>query len=181
MMKKLNDEIKLLIEQRILEAAKNQMTQKLLSIAKNLGSQIIAQNIFHNKLIDVWHLDDEIIYDPTNIQEIDEDEWNTSDLGFHFDGLKCGVNLCITAMIYDNKLNEIKATYNGYITYAEIDGELKSYAPFPAWENAVDMFYEAAVQMEKKKAAKGKAIRQEENRKKMDSFWTKFRRLWGYN
>lgn len=156
------------------------MTKKLLTIAENLGKKIIAQSVVGNKLDDPWRLEDEdMVYDPTVIHEADED-WSSTDLGFHFDGLKCGINLCITAMLYDNKLSELKATFNGYVVFCEEEGELKAYAPFPTWENAVEMFYEAALDIEKKRLLRAKEVRQTASKERMNEFWSLFRRLWGY-
>ena len=174
------EKIKALIEQRVIEATKKQMTQKLLLIAKYLGRPIIAQSVLGTKLEDPWRLEEDIIYDPTNLPIQDPDEWSTTERGFHFDGLSCGINLCVTALMYDRKVEELKATFNGYMVFAEAEGALKAYAPFPAWENAVNMFYEAAVQKEKKRLLQEKEQRQEENRKKAAGFWQKFRMLWGY-
>lgn len=174
------EKIRALIEQRVIEATKKQMTQKLLLIAKFLGRPIIAQSILGNKLDDPWRLEEDIIYDPTNLPLQDPDEWSTTERGFHFDGLSCGINLCITALFYDRKVEELKVTYNGYMVFAESEGVLRAYAPFPAWENAVTMFHEAAVQKEKKKLIEEKQHKQEDNRRKRESFWQKFRMLWGY-
>lgn len=188
MNERFQDNVHALIEQRVIEASKKQVPQKLLSVAKWLGRPIIAQTLFGDRLDDTWKYDDDMIYDPNSIptMKFSEDrtyeggEWGSLDRGYNFDGLKCGINLCITALLYDNKLDELKATYNGYLVFAEIEGALKAYAPFPAWENALDMFYEAAVQREREQTIKEKAKRQEVNRQKMKNFWQKFRMLWGY-
>lgn len=175
MAEKFDEKIKLLIEQRVIQATKNQTTVKLYNIAKYLGKPIISQSIFNDA-----PQEDPIFYDGNKIDVRDPDDWNTIEYGMYFDGLKYGVNLCITALIYDGKLDELKATYNGYLVYAESEGELKAYAPFPSWERPVDMFYEAAIQAEKEKAKQEQIQRRETNRKKMSDFWKKFKSLWGF-
>lgn len=180
MSERFKEKINSLIEQRIMEATKKQITQKLLCVSKYLGRKITAQSMFADPLRDHWQTDEDLIYDPNHISTNDPDDWTITDRGFYFDGLKCGINLCVTVLLYDDKVSELKATYNGYLVYAEIEGEVKAYAPFPAWENALDMFHEAAVQVEKKRMMEHKEIRQEDNRQKMQSFWQKFRMLWGF-
>lgn len=174
------EKVHALIEQRVIDATKKRLTQKLMLVAEYLGKPIVAQSAFGDRYFDPYVREDPMIYDDDPIPVHDPDEWSTSERGFHFDGLKVGINLVVTALTYDGKLDELKATYNGYLVFAEIEGELKAYAPFPAWEDAVDMFYEAALQREKKRTVEKREQRQEENRQKMQSFWQKFRMLWGY-
>lgn len=180
MQEKFEDKVKSLIEQRVIEATKKQITKKLFCIAKQMGRPIISQSIVRNKFNEIWRYEEDFIYEPqTLVQE--PHEWDTLDMGYYFDGgLKCGLNLCVTAMVYDEKLSEIKATYNGYLVFAEAEGELKAYAPFPLWEEATDMFYAAALEKEKQYLLKEKESRKERNKQKMFSFWQKFRAIWGY-
>jgi hypothetical protein len=177
---KFDEKIRSLIEQRVIESTKKRITQKLLMISKYMGRPIISQSVIGD-LEESWHRQGDygLLYDPTKIYDA-EDVGEPYDRGYHFDGLKCGINLCITVMVFDNKISELKATYNGYLVFAEMEGELKAYAPFPAWEDAMDMFYEGAVQMEKKKMEQEKAKRQEANKRAFSSYWQKFRMLWGY-
>lgn len=185
MSERFQDKIQSLVEKRVIEATKKQLTQKLVLISKYLGRPIIAQTLFSRDFDD--RQEEDFIYDRNiPMMEFSEDrqyavsDWEDRDTGFHFDGLRCGINLCITTLIYDNKLDELKATYNGYVVFAEVEGELKAYAPFPAWEDAVEMFYEAAVEIERKKLMEQNAKKKLENQEKMKSFWQKFRMLWGY-
>lgn len=173
----MKEKIKALIEQRVIEATKKQMTQKLLLISKMLGRPIVSQtSVVGTKLENPW--EEDLIYDPMRVH--DADDWDTTDIGYYFDGLSCGINLCVTALIYDGKVYELKTTYNGYLVFVEKDGELKAYAPFPAWEDAVNMFYEAAVQREKARELKMKVEREAENKKRRATFWQTIRSLWGY-
>jgi hypothetical protein len=174
------DRIKSLVEQRVIEAARKQMNLKLSSIAKQLGKPIISQSVFSNYLPDVWALPDEdIIYDPSVVQTADED-WNENQIGYSFDGLKFGVNLCINILIYEDKVVEIKTTFNGYLVYAEIEGDIEAYAPFPAWEDYVEMFYQGATEKEKDRIIKEYEDKKEEKNKRFKKFWESFRGLWGY-
>ena len=176
----LEEKLRAFKEQRIIEATKKRLTQKLITIAKYMGRPVIAQHVISNKLDDPWQLQDEVmVYDPTTNILNAEDSY-TSDLGYHFDGLKCGINLCVTSMYFAGKVSELKATFNGYLVFAESEGELKAYAPFPVWENAMDMFYEGAIVQEKKRLSEEKQKRQEDNKRQMGTFWTRFRMLWGY-
>lgn len=177
---KFEDKIQSLIEERTIAAIKKQVSQKLQSIARNLGKPILSQNYMHSKMNNVDDMDHELnmIYDPIQIDEMAD--WHVTENGYYFDGLKYGVNLSIIALIYEDKLFELKATYNGYLVFAEIDGILKAYAPFPLWENAMEMFYEGSSQREKKRIAKEREEKKEMNKKRMQSFWEKFRHSWGF-
>lgn len=169
--------IQLLIEQRIVQATKKEITHKCATVARELGRPIIAQTIFQNVLPDPWELADDLVYDPEKVHEAQD--WTESERGFAFDGLRYGINLCITALTFDDKLLELKVTYNGYLVYAEIDGRLKAYAPFPTWENALAMFYQGAVQKKSRREESERLERQESQRRKWAQFWTSFKRLWG--
>lgn len=156
-MSEFEDKIQLWKDKRIIESVEKKITQKLESISKNLGRPIISE----------YGVDE-------------EDLPITEYLGHYFDGLKYGINLCITCMIYEDKLVDIKATYNGYLVYHEIEGTLEAYAPFPEWENALEMFYEGT-----KKTDKQNIIKERENARKINmklaySFWEKFRHTWGF-
>lgn len=172
------ENIKSLVEKRIIEATKKQITAKLFCIAKNLGKPIISQGLFSNPLVNVWETENDMIYDPNKV--MDADNWDTHQLGYSFDGLKCGINLCVTALCEHDKLSEIKATFNGILVFAEMDGEIKAYAPFPAWEQPLMMFYDAATTSEKKKVEEQKEEIRISNQNKLSKYWEKFRKLWGY-
>lgn len=173
------EKIQSIIEERLIQATKKELTKKLTTIAQMLGKPIIAQSSLSTKLDDPWSLEDPFIYDPVvNIREADDD-WNTSERGYYFDGLKCGLNLCVTVMSYDSKITDIKATWQGYLVYLEVDGELKAYAPFDAWEDVLNMFYQAAVARQKKREEVEKKEKAEENKRKVSQFWERFRQYWG--
>lgn len=175
----MREKIKELIEQRIIEATKKQVSSKLNNIARSLGNPIIASTAFNNYLPDAWALPDEdVIYDPTVIH--DAEEWEEENRGFHFDGLKFGVNLVITSLMYGKQVVELKATYNGYLVYAEIEGDLRAYAPFAVWEENMEMFYEGAIAKEKSRMQAEKEQAKEDLKKRFSNFWKSFRMLWGY-
>ena len=179
------EKLRVLVEERRILAIKNQIAPKMISIAKNLGQKIVGTTIFDNRLSDAWRADDNgFFYDNSaeihTVEEDDGENWTEYDVGFAFDGLKCGINLCITCMAFDNKVVEIKATYNGYLVFAEIEGVVKAYAPFPAWEDALNMFYEGAIIREKHNHDKERKEKEKERRKRFAKFWEAFKNLWNY-
>lgn len=178
----MNEKIERLIEDRINEATRKQINVKCNCIARSLGKPIAARSMFTNYLPDVWALptEDDMIYDPSRIREAEEWENSGEDLGWAFDGLRFGINLCIHAMTYEKRVVELKTTFNGYLVYAEIEGQIKAYAPFPAWENHVNMFYEGALAQEKTRLDKEKQLKLAEKKRRFANFWESFRLLWGY-
>lgn len=168
----MHEKVRALIERRIIEANEKKITNKLYSVAKVLGRSIISQNESGTFLQDVWKLPDD---------ELPEyDDWEQQQHGFYFDGLKCGINLCIKAIVYDEMLYEIKSSYNGYLVYHEEEGQLRAYAPFPEWENQLEMFYEASVLKEQRITQHAKQEKEEQKRKRGESFFKMIRSLWGY-
>lgn len=164
--------IKALIDKRTIQAAKNDLVKKFQVIIKAFGKPIIEQNISYSLLPDFWELESPEILDATDD--------NIHLRGYYFDGLSRGVNLCIKMLIYDEKLSEIRATFNGYQIFLEIEGELKCYVPFPSWENAVDRLYEYAKPVSEEKIKQEKAELKEQSNKKAISIMEKLRLLWGF-
>jgi hypothetical protein len=174
------DKIARLIEQRVFQATKKQVSLKLTNVARVLGKPIISQSVFNNYLSDAWNMPGEdMVYDDNHVYEADEDSSDTH-RGWYFDGLKFGINLCVTALVYHDRVVELKATYNGYVVFAEIEGNLKSYAPFPAWEDAVNMFYEGSVTVDRRRQQEESLRKKEEFSKRWGEFWKSFKMLWGY-
>jgi hypothetical protein len=181
------NQIKRLVENRKIEAIGKNIPEKMVCIAKNLGKPVISNGLFGNKVNDVFsQMNGEWIYDVSKIYDADE----TSDgheVGYYFDGLRFGVNLCITIKsdnpMYsegysENKVYEIKASYNGFVVFAQIEGDIKAYAPFPAWEDQLNMFNDSAELVERR----NKKEQNEENKRnikeKYKDLWNKLKDLW---
>jgi hypothetical protein len=173
----MQDKIFSLIERRKLEAARKEVSKKLISIVKHLGKPMIEQGANCRYLPDMWMLeeqqDDYIILEPDEYMN----EWNK---GYYFDGLKYGINLCIKTLIYEDRVREVKATFNGYLVFSEEGGDVVGYAPFSEWENAMNMFYEASSIKEEKESVIIKQNLKEENKKQAKSIMTMLRHFWGY-
>jgi DNA invertase Pin-like site-specific DNA recombinase len=99
---------------------------------------------------------------------------------WYFDGLRFGTNLTITCMGHEDKIFEIKCTYNGYCVFEEIEGNIKSYAPFPEWRNKLEDFYLLSSQREMTKKKLNKTSKIENNQKKMNGIIQKLKLLWNY-
>lgn len=166
-----------LVEQRIIEATKKNIANKLWLVAKNLGKPIISQGIFSNPIT----TPEDIIYDSGEIATVsEEDDWNIYNRGYYFDGLRYGVNFCITADAYEDKMTNIKATFNGYLVFAEVEGEIRAYAPFPAWESPLTMFYVGALKYDTKLQRKESYRQYKERKSRFATFWENFRQLWNF-
>lgn len=179
----LKEKIRYLIEQRKIEATKKQIVQKMILISRVLGNQIVSTTTSSARMPQLWQLDsnNKMLDDEGDIVKLEEDDtWIDYEMGFCFDGLKCGINLCVLCLAYDSKVVQIKVTYNGYLVFLESEGEISAYAPFPAWEEAMEMFYEAAVVKEKTKLMEEKALREQERKTKLSEFFRAFKALWGY-
>lgn len=174
----MQDKILSLIEHRKLEAARKEVSKKLTLVVKYLGKPITEQSSNYNPLPDMWMLDGE---EENNDFILDSDEYMSDyNKGYYFDGLKYGINLCIKALIYEEKAREIKATFNGYLVFTEESNEIAGYAPFPEWENAMNMFYEAALVKEDADLTIIKQDAKEEKRKEVNSIIKMLRYFWGY-
>jgi hypothetical protein len=45
---------------------------------------------------------------------------------------------------------EINVSYNGYVVYKEVTGELERYTPNDEWEKIIDNLYESSIKTDKK-------------------------------
>jgi len=164
--------IKSLIDKRTFEATRKEVSKKLQTIVKAFGRPIIEQFVPYNVLPDFWETE------APEIPEISDDTIYLK--GYYFDGLSRGMNLCIKCTIHDNHMAELRATFNGYQVFLESDGELKSYAPFPTWEDAMERLYTYAKPTAEEKIKDDKLKQKETEKKKALSMMQKFRLLWGY-
>lgn len=163
--------IRALIEKRTIDAQRKELTKKLYTIVKAFGRPIIEQNVSYTSLPDFWEVD------APELPEISEDNINLR--GYYFDGLSRGINICIKLTIYDGKPAEIKCDYNGYMVYCEDSGELTAYAPFPAWEEAVERLYGYARPAAEQKIKEETLKQKESDKKRAMGIMQKLRLLWG--
>lgn len=139
---------KLIQEQRTIEAMKNGymgLEGKFSNIAKKLGYPIISQsssNFQQTFLEDFYGFDEE----PDDFPTMDEDEI-FNEIGHSFDGYKFGCNLTIN-LFFSNM--EINVSYNGYVVYKEVAGELERYIPNDEWSKIIDDLYESSIKTDKK-------------------------------
>ena len=168
----IEERIKSLITERTLEAPKKEVSKKLLFIARTLGRPIIEQAVPYRDLENFWDVEAPAV--------LDSGGEDIHLLGYYFDGLRSGGNLCIKVVAYDGQVAELTCTYNGYRVFTEADGELQSYAPFPSWEQAMDRFYRAAGPVDETNTRRRRAEKKERDGKKALSILDKLRLLWGY-
>jgi hypothetical protein len=158
--------IKGLLDARIIEATKKKVSLKLCTIAKYMGSPIIGEYGY-------------IFPEEDGILDLNEDI-NESHLGWSYDSLRSGINFEIVIRSYGEKINLVKATYNGYIVYNEEDGDIKGYAPKNDWEHHVDKLYERAKQYEKTALTIEHEKEKEMLKEKKKTFFQKLKEVWGY-
>ena len=163
--------IRSLIEKRTIEATKKEVSKKLHTIVRAFGRPIIEQTVPYTSLPDFWEVD------APEIPEVYDDHIYLR--GYYFDGLNRGVNLCVKLLIYDGHVSNLEAIYNGYTVFTESEGELKSYAPFPSWEEAMERLYEYAKPVDAEKIKEEKREKREKDRKKALTIMQKIRLLWG--
>lgn len=163
--------IKSLIEKRTFDASRKEIAKKLLVIVRAFGRPIIEQTMPYTSLPNFWEID------APEIPEMTDD--NVLLRGYYFDGLTRGINLCIKVAMYDSQIGELTCNYNGYRVFTESEGELKSYAPFASWEDAVDRLYGYAVPIDEKKTIEQKEKKKESDKKKALTIMQKLRLLWG--
>jgi hypothetical protein len=168
------DKILKFVENRRLEAIKDQIGNKMILIVRSLGQKITSVQ----KPQENYFLYQEEVPEAAGKETISG--WTESDYGWYFDGLRFGTNLTITCMGHEDKIFEIKCTYNGYCVFEEIEGNIKSYAPFPEWRNKLEDFYLLSSQREMTKKKLNKTSKIENNQKKMNGIIQKLKLLWNY-
>jgi len=168
----MNDRIKSLIDKRTFEATRKEISKKLQTIVKAFGKPVIEQVIPYTILPDFWETE------APEIPEVSDD--NIHLRGYYFDGLSRGINITIKLTMHDSRMAELRVTWNGYQVYLESDGELKSYAPFSSWEDAMDRLYTYAKPTAEEKIKEDKLKQKEADKKKAKSIMEKLRLLWGY-
>lgn len=177
--------VKELIRRRQMEAVKNQISTKLITVAQNFGKTVVSSG-FRQTNPKYWDQEDGFYVESFDqIQTVDEDdEWVEYETGWHFNGLRFGVNLEILVLLSEEsemsrRPVEVKATYRGYVVFTEIEGKVKAYAPFKEWEDRLNDLYDAASKADKRRKDREKEVKTEENKTKLDRVWKMVRMLWG--
>jgi hypothetical protein len=178
--------VKELIRRRQMEAIKNQIGNKLTVIAQNFGQPVVSSG-FRQTNPKYWEQEDGFYVE--NFQEIqtveETDDWVEYEMGWYFNGLRFGVNLEVLVLLSEesehgvHKIVEIKASYNGYVVFAEIEGKIKAYAPFKAWEERLNDIHDAASRADKRRKHREKIQQTEESKTKLNKVWKMVRMLWG--
>ncbi len=176
--------VKTLIERRQMEALKKQIGTKLTVIAQNLGRTVASAG---QRQVDprYWEEQDGWYTEDFNEIKTADDDWVEYETGWYFDALRFGVNLSVLVLTTrdestnDYRVIEIKATYNGYVVFAEIEGKIKAYAPFKAWEDPVENIFVSADRADKRRKEREKIERVKESKSKLDQVWKMVRLLWG--
>jgi hypothetical protein len=178
--------IKALIDARLVEALKNKITTKLVTIAENMGSPIIGEYNYSSMLPDFWEYEIDDPYDADRIRDASEDS-NEQRLGWSYDSLRFGVNFEILVRTYGSKhnntfvINVVKAMLNGNVVYFEEEGVIKGYAPHPNWEHHMEGLYTKAKQIEEQKEKELKILEKEEDKIKKRTLFQKLKEIWGYS
>jgi len=177
--------VKALIERRQMEAIKKQIGTKLTVTAQNFGQPIVSAG-YRQTNPNYWEEKDGFYVEEFNeIHTVEDNEdWLEYDMGWYFDGLRFGVNLSILVLTApeDNerkRVVEIKATYNGYVVFAEIEGKIKAYAPFKLWEEPLNDIYIGATKADNRRKEREKIQKSKEAKGKLEKVWKMVRMLWG--
>ena len=175
----IKDKIRQYVERRRMEAVTKQVSHKLIMIARNMGQEMVSTS--YQPSPTPLHPDIDAGDEEGKILSVDDfDDWREYEMGFYFDGLRFGYNICIMCFAAERKVTQIRVTYNGYTVFAEVEGRLRAYAPFSTWEDAVNMLYDRALMADKRRREKDQVKQREEKEKKMSAAVYMLKRLWGY-
>lgn len=161
-------------EARTIEAMKNGymgVGGKFTQISKYLGEPIIKQGGIYSESTTYETFD----FEEDNIKTMDENE-QTYQIGWQFDGLSRGINLSI---IIINHLSEISVYYEGYIVYKEVSGELESYVPTPNWEDSIKKLFEEMQKKQKIQNARSINAKNQNIKNQKNNILQKMREKWG--
>ncbi len=171
---------KLIKEQRTIDANKRNLmgvSGKLGIIARYLGHPIISQSGEGGFGCESNSLDfDTFLYDDDEEIPVIEENTNSHEIGYVFDGLSIGNHIEIKYLEADHKLI---VNYKSYRVYEEIAGDLTAYAPFKEWEEIIDKIYEKARKKQKEMSKDEEEINEQQNAQEALSFFQKLRLRWG--
>ncbi len=169
------DDIKKLIENRQVQATLKQLTPKLMCIVKHLGQKIMG-NEGVGEGLHVTPYDSGIPYLDNEEQQLPTAEDEPYAIGYIYNGLSIGHNLEIRYLTDDR---DLRASYNGYTVYREIEGEIEGYVPNETWENVVDRLYKRAKEKEEQAKKDEKIEKKNTLLKDAKKFLDKLRETWG--
>lgn len=169
---------KALIDSRGIEATKKKIVSKLVTIAQYMGSPIIGEYNYSSILPDFWEYEIDDPYDANRIQDA-SDSSNEANLGYSYDSLKYGVNFEILIRTYADKVNIVRASYNGNIVFFEEEGVLKGYAPNYLWEQHMDDLYKRAYVLEQQTITEKQKEDTMDIKKRNKTFFEKLKLIWG--
>ena len=107
----------------------------------------------------------------------EQSSFNTTQIGWHFDGLNRSIHLEIK---YDGEKKELTAHYKGYIVYQEIAGELTAFAP-GEWEEHVNKLHKVAKNIEKQSRKEEKEEKKETIQRNKLNWIRRVKERWGFN
>lgn len=162
----LTEKVMRLIEERRLDAIKNQIARKMIDISIYLGQEVAYSNTIPESY------DDQI--------PIMDENWRDIKMGHYFDGLNYGVNLNIWTEVIEDKVCEVTAKYNGYLIFKESEGKIVSYAPFKEWMDALEFFTEMATKKSISSNNKKKIYALQKSEKEGLRAINILKMLWGY-
>ncbi len=172
--------VRALIEKRQIEAIKKQIGTKMTVIAQNFGKPIVASGINHSPTDQIREENGFFIEDFAGIRTAEEsEEWNEYEMGWYFDGLRFGINMSILILVMEDRVVEIKGTYNSYVVFSEVENKVRSYAPFPKWEKALEDLYEGASKADRRKKERLKQEELENKKNQMSKVWQMLKTMWG--
>ena len=161
----MDERINLLIEKRIHEAAKKEITKKSNVIVKAFGQPIIEHQVSY--------------YESLFFDESQQEDFMTTK-GYYYYALNRGINMCIKLLFYDFQFSEIKIHFEGELVFHEVDGNVESFIPSETWESKIEQLYEEAVVICKKKLKIETEEREINKKAKAKNYISEFRQKWGY-
>lgn len=172
------EEIKRLKEKREIEATLKKLSSKIQFILQNIGQPIISHSTgmtsYDNE---AWMTEGERMNFRNNGMDTMDEEDEGYCIGYIYDTLSSGKNVELKYMINER---ELKASFNGYTVYKEVEGILQGYAPNDAWETVIESAYVRAKSVEESKSKIEKEIKQQKAIKKANTFIQKLRETWGF-
>lgn len=173
------EEIKRLKEKREIEATLKKLSSKMQFILQNIGHPIVSHSTDAATYYDneAWMTEGERTNNKGNGLDTMNEEDSGYCVGYVYDTLHMGKNVEMKYMVNER---ELKASFNGYTVYKEIEGVLHGYAPNEAWESVIESAYKRAKLVEESKSKQDREERQKQAVKKANSFIQRLRETWGF-
>lgn len=174
------EEIKRLKEKREIEATLKKLSSKMQVILQNIGHPMVSHSSNNSVSYydnEAWLTEGERTANKSHGMDTMDEEDSGYCIGYIYDTLHTGTNIELKYMINER---ELKATFNGYTVYLEIEGVLHGYAPNDAWESAIESAYARAKLVEESKKKQEKEEKQKQAIKKANTFIQRLRETWGF-